>query len=743
MKWEEEYNNNELEKLNNVRNLKTKHHLVNKELIKKLDEIHFETFNIIKSNFKENINSSTQGINKKLESDKNLIKAKFKFTFTNQLKVSQAGDYHDKGHAVCIISNDLNQKFIFKPRNSSALFSFYALIKKISPSIPLPKYIDSDTYSWVEYLEEEPNQFSNSDLHNLGIILGTAFCTNTSDLISENFILTKDGAIPVDVEVFCRPIIKGLAGEVDKLSTVLGTGMLPVLPEDRKENTTITEIALNLYSGSKKSAIEHIIEGFTTAYLWFMNNKKISMNIQGRILIRYTETYSNYLHNMYLPSVTTHREKCKKYRKKLEKYLSNVPNKEQIINSEIEQLLNNDIPSFYYKSNGKIIFNENYNHKINALNYNSNDALEKKISQLSILDLQIQSSIIRDALGVTSSIEKKTHTDILNSQKLSTFLGNMYLSKDRILHLCTKSFYYGLNPDWYPSFTSSKLPSSETDTIYSKFDLFFKLLIQRKSEEIIQELQIIKNEINNITSNDAYHGRSGLLLSICLSFEITKSALSKEIADSLYYSIINDNNFHNHVFSSKFKKPQTGFAYGASGVALALWRYSELFSNSNAKYLARKIIDWEDKHYMRAEGTWKDFRETKYAKKINHAYCNGSVGCLIARAKIFNKEEFSERKYNLDPLVNALENENNLGWCHGISAYYELILSLEEKDHHISKRLIEYIPNQDEIKTNSLTSLSLMNGLSGLTYIYKNKKRNTFISPISFLTYEKKNENFL
>ncbi|WP_045466976.1 DUF4135 domain-containing protein [Vibrio hyugaensis] len=742
MKWEEEYNNNELEKLDHIKSLKTEYHL-DKELIKKLDNSHFETFNKIKLNFKKNISRSTQRIRKTLESDKNIIKEEFNFTFSNQLKVFPTGDYHDKGYAVCIIRNELNQKLVFKPRNSSALFTFYSLLKQISPSIKLPKYIDLDTYSWVEYLEKEPSQLSDDDLNNLGIILGAAFCTNTSDLISENFVLTKDGAIPVDVEVFCRPIIKGLDGEIDKLSTVLGTGMLPVLPKDREENITITEIALNLYNGSKKDAIKHIIEGFTAAYLWFIGNKNISINIQGRILIRYTETYSNYLHNMYLPSIKTHNEKCKKYHKKLRKYLNNVPNKEQIINSEMEQLLSNDIPSFYYKSSENIIFNENYNHKVCTLDYNSNDVLEKKMSQLSILDLKIQKSIIKDSLGATSFIEEKTHTDILNSQKLSTFWGDMYLSKDRVLHLCTKSFYYGLNPDWYPSFTFSKLPSSDADTIYSKFDLFFKSLIQRKSDEIIKELQIIKNKTNDITSNDAYYGRSGLLLSICLSFEITKSALSKEIADSLYYSIINDNNFHNYVFSSKFKKPQTGFAYGASGVALALWRYSELFSNSNAKYLARRIIDWEDKHYIRTEGTWKDFRETKHAKRINHAYCNGSIGCLIARAKILNKEEFNERKYNLEPLIDALKNENNLGWCHGISAYYELILSLEEKNNHISKLLMKNIPTQDKIKTNSLTSLSLMNGLSGLTYIYRNKTKNIFISPISFLTYERKNEHFL
>lgn len=731
------YEKEEIRQLNENRNAALSHYRLD-DLKENLNKEHFKIFNTVESRFKKNIKKFTKKIQKKIINDKIRIEENFNFTVDENIKVKPLGDYHDKGNAVCVISDRHNNKLIFKPRNSSALFSFYNLIKKISPSIKTPKYIEGFDYSWIEYLDHEHKQITSDNLVNLGVILGASFCTNTSDLIAENFILNNNGATPIDVEVFCRPIIKDLDGEIDKLSTVLGTGMLPILPIDRNENITIIELALSLSPTSKENSINYILKGFKKAYFWFVKNKeKLFFNFQGRILIRYTKSYSSYLNHMYLPNRNTYEIQKKNYTDKLGVYLKKLNFGNDIVYSELEQLLNNDIPSFYYKNDGTHIFNTVYNKKINALAYSSSDVLKMKLAQLSTDDLRTQIEIIKDSLNILEKGKERKYTEVLSKQRLSTFFGDMYLSRDRVLHLCTDSFYYGLTVNNENNFIPSKLPFSDGETIYSNFDAFLRLLLLKKNEDLItKKLKKIRREIMTIKTNDVYYGRSGLLLAVCLSYETTKSPISKEIADYLYKKIITDKNFNNYIFSSDFKKPQTGFAYGASGVALAIWRYSRVFSNQKAEGLARKLIDWEDTHYIYKKGTWNDFRENKYSKKMNHGYCNGSVGCLISRANILEKEEFIKRKYNFNPVLEALKNEKNLGWCHGLSAYFELHLSLKGVNEEISNKLLKHIPVEGKVETNGMQSLSLMNGISGLKYIYDNKKNERFISPISFITYE-------
>lgn len=144
----------------------------------------------------------------------------------------------------------------------------------------------------------------------------------------------------------------------------------------------------------------------------------------------------------------------------------------------------------------------------------------------------------------------------------------------------------------------------------------------------------------------------------------------------------------------------------------------------------------EDNHYNSSKGTWDDLRNTKHSGGDNHAFCNGSVGALIARAEVLSSRNFINKNYNLAPVLKSLINEENLGWCHGISSFYELGLCLRDIGLSCHIDFVNEVHNNKFQQRPILEDLTLFTGWGGFYYIQEAIKTNkTLISPLTFKEY--------
>lgn len=717
--------------------LETKNYISNRK-INFENLLIFENISNLIKNFLNNLNNFELEIENKWRKDFNLLQKKYNLDENDTYFLNRKGDFHDKGRAVSIISDKSKiGKVVYKPRNTESLEIFYSLIEKIDKNFIKPKIICKENYAWVEYISTENHELINEiQLRNLGIIMGLAYCTNTSDLISENFIITNWGPIPIDIEVFCRPQLKNIDGELEKQASVLSTNILPI-PGFEESELCLADKMLMKYAKQKEEGVKAILDGFRCSYQWCAENLKRYMpfNFTGRILLRFTKTYSSYLNYMSVPSTKDINLECTS---KLLRYGKNFSDPQLVAQCEIEQLSQYDIPSFYYNYNDLFIYNDAYKHVLTIIQKTSKECLEEKLYQLSDHDLNIQCALIKSTLG-SELIKKSRYSDFLKNNTLHINDRKYLLLNDgENISYMGDSFYFGTKVFLDRDFIPSKLNIESEQTVFSKFDEIIYKYLDQGDDYYNKMVEVIYNDIrkNGFPEYDNYYsGTAGVLSLLCSNEKIINNLVAKKLAGNLFDLLLSKIDDYGGKFNNIFGFPQTGFAYGASGIAFSMYLYAKIFKLDKIVEIY-KLIEWEDTHYDNRTGTWRDLRNTKYSGGNNYAFCNGAVGALISRSILFNEKQFLEKNYNMFPLIEAIKNEKNLGWCHGLSSTFELALNLKTIDIHSYKEILDIITlNRIEYRP-IIEDLTLMNGWGGVYYLNsKINKFRYFRSPLTFKEY--------
>lgn len=158
-------------------------------------------------------------------------------------RVRFAGDAHNRGQSVAIVTFDDGRRLVYKPRDCT-VFALYrditAVLADVLPTearLHAPLVVVGEGYGWVEFIEHAgPGEADLRDhLRRLGGLLAIAHALGASDLHLENVIASAAGPVPVDLETLVqnrshRDVAETAATAAGRQlnESVLGTGILPV-----------------------------------------------------------------------------------------------------------------------------------------------------------------------------------------------------------------------------------------------------------------------------------------------------------------------------------------------------------------------------------------------------------------------------------------------------------------------------------------------------------------------------------
>ncbi len=129
-------------------------------------------------------------------------------------------------------------------------------------------------------------------------------------------------------------------------------------------------------------------------------------------------------------------------------------------------------------------------------------------------------------------------------------------------------------------------------------------------------------------------------------------------------------------------QPLTGFAHGASGIAIALARLDAVTPDDRYRQAIRDALDYEESTYDSEHANWPDFRADA-PSRYRPAWCHGSTGVGFARLDLLGTPFLADRRDRLaGDLATALRPDRltgrgNHSLCHGDLGNLDLLRSAE------------------------------------------------------------------
>ena len=336
------------------------------------------------------------------------------------------GDRHN-GEGTALINLFDGTELIYKPRNISITKSYNSFINWVNTKLEVELQtfcvLDCGDYGWLEFVKSDEIS-SEKELqeyyYKAGILLAIAYLLGSKDYHSENVISSAKGPILIDHETVIQPFLgESFANAWEKKFEITSFSVLESsLVADLNKNVPVHSIGYGVKgfpSAIEKNVPihkgkyvfvdeykEYFVEGFSKAYQMFFSLKKelksvespiaLFSNIEVRFVWRPTFVYAKILKYLRNPCFMTSHET---YHLKLRELLSKLYKKENmlpyafILDHEIEQMLNGDIPIFNLKSHDDFLVGNktlkifeysclvNINHRINLLSEDhKNEQLE-------------------------------------------------------------------------------------------------------------------------------------------------------------------------------------------------------------------------------------------------------------------------------------------------------------------------------------------------------------------------------
>ena len=369
---------------------------------------------------------------------------------------------------VTIENSNTLQHIYYKPRILKGDIFFNGIITFLNSlgleqTLTLTEVIVKKNYSW-----QKGENYSYSEEKNVssfyfqqGINTAIAFAFNIQDLIGDNIVVSRSFPCFFDLEMnFSPKIKKGLdyrtkskAGE-EFLEGVIKTGLIPSFGFETVNNkgysnggiSKISESEYNVYVrgeqlnvllnqsvenddlnlpfvNGKAISVDNFCSDFELGFVFGCNfivenkqkilnyirsNKRLFEDVEVRFLIRTTHVYSGLLKESTFPLYMSNHLEYFKLFEMLWRAYDGVFINEAIIQNEIYQISNNEIPYYYtylssrdlYDSSGKIVVNDFFEQS-------GYEYFENRISELDNNIIQKQNNVINRALFVHNNYEKE------------------------------------------------------------------------------------------------------------------------------------------------------------------------------------------------------------------------------------------------------------------------------------------------------------------------------------------------
>lgn len=354
------------------------------------------------------------------------------------------GDGHN-GEGTSLVYLSDGTRLIYKPRNISITKSYNSFVdwvnSKLKTDLKTFKVLDYEQYGWIEFVNYEEVK-SEKDLqeyyHKAGVLLAVTLLLGSKDCHRENLIASGNNPILIDHETIIQPFFNdksfrswddkfklppfsvlvcdliankdsgtplhiagyGVNGLVDMLEsemTVVEPNTLNSKRTSRLTSRKIIDKNIPMLDGKYIFANdykEYFITGFSSTYDMFLNFKeeltsknspiKAFFNSEVRYVWRPTFIYFKILKYMRAPYFMSSFEE---YNSKLQDLLSkafkgdNMVNFKFILDFEIKQMINGDIPIFTLRSLDNFLEG---NESLKVFEYNCIENITHRIDLLSL-----------------------------------------------------------------------------------------------------------------------------------------------------------------------------------------------------------------------------------------------------------------------------------------------------------------------------------------------------------------------
>lgn len=751
----------------------------------------------------------------------------------SEVSVSE-GDSHGQGKSVMILHFG-NSKLVYKPKNleiSKALEQFIEWYSSRSALLPLklPKGIYKKDYTYNEFIASDPCK-TGEDINEFyvryGYLVAICYLLNINDLHMENIVAKGKYPVIVDLETIFQTstlienesvtikIIRRLEEKSVKKSCLLPSKLSVGVDTDvelsafkgvevQLPNQFVTPVNIDtddfhfekgdgVFKGGNNIPTKQTTEGVTTvdynqyrlrilegfnAFMQFiLDNKKDLLafmdtfkGYQVRTLLKATEKYASLLRYSNHPVYNQEM----KYRERLLMNAWAYPySDKRVIVSEIEDMLFNDIPIFYAKTDSRDILDSRGQVYQHYYKQSGLDVAVEKLKQLDSAEINFQRNILLAALDISDLyLNNKQYSGLYSSQAQSfDYLKSSiavadYLTEHGIEYNEEISF---INLDCDKDLNWNLLPSDEG--LYSGTSgtaLFFLELYRRTKEAKYHKLyqKVIAaavSQAEQYTFSGAYQGWLAPLYPLLLEYswfdttshkkfldltiEKLKELNSKKLEDyfdkldyvgglagvlrllqkaDAVYAPLGDilknmrGFFLGQINQSKAAPLKTaGVAHGISGVVLGLISAAE-FDKSLVDSLLLKEM------------------EIEISEEDSLKWCKGLPGLIQTRLSVLKVYGSEVAKEQLETLLqkfkNLLQNAKTIkddSLCHGLSGIITVVRDIVNYTHSRKwKALLNVCVSQ--LYTNALfepyrlprlgdiTAKGLFDGISGigLAYLY-------------------------
>lgn len=376
--------------------------------------------------------------------------------------VLSTSDMHNDGKQVARVFLDNGVEILYKPRSMKNEKVYAEFLQWMSNKIKIEQkeydFITTQNHSWSEIVRQESCD-SEGALQEyyirLGVQLFLFYILGTKDLHCENLIAS--GSYPVIIDLETLTNIKGnhtrksVKEEIiyQLLQSVLYTGILPFYAWN-KEGVGINSSAISgkggqvypfkvpviVNGGTEKMRIEYrhpiskennnrpvlkggfdepilykkyLVSGFKQAYGCVLENRKEFQKLLGKLenthsryLISDTQRYGMLLASSYHPSLLTDGAAREIFLYSMWKGRAD----KRIVDCEVIELLNGDIPYFYFSMSEKSIINIRGEKIDNYFEKTPIDILYEKLDALNVSDMERQSEYIDWVMDASSNQEE-------------------------------------------------------------------------------------------------------------------------------------------------------------------------------------------------------------------------------------------------------------------------------------------------------------------------------------------------
>ncbi|MBS7565723.1 type 2 lantipeptide synthetase LanM family protein [Mucilaginibacter sp. Bleaf8] len=362
--------------------------------------------------------------------------------------------------------NNEPQTIYYKPKNLTGdafINNISSFLQNLGlpKSFELPATIVKQNYAWQKGVAYQPAMSRTAVakfFFRQGINLALAYVLNIQDLIADNILVNGDFPVFFDLEMLMLPTVKNgndyktsSSGGREYLESIIKTGLVPSLGFETVNNKGFSNSGLSKVSGNTYTVYENrnnastlkpikvisadnnlpkyenktyevkdhyheLVEGFNTAWelmvkhqsqiVAFLKEQQLLLaDVQCRILIRFTHVYTSMLNESYYPSYMGNYYEYNKLFELVWRGYDGFYVTEQILQSEIKQLSNNEVPYFYSNPVSKSLMDADGN--ILAEDFFASTGLEsciRKVQNLNTDTQRQQLNILKRALYIYGNV---------------------------------------------------------------------------------------------------------------------------------------------------------------------------------------------------------------------------------------------------------------------------------------------------------------------------------------------------